>query len=139
MNRKGQYAIVEHIILIGAGIAIALGFLAAFQSMNSSIEGGAKEVEARSVSRMVATTAVELVESGSTGKYVLEVPATIANNEYALKLREGGVEVVTAGAAYTAPLHGIPSRVAVDGDIISRNQQIALVYTGDRLTLMEDQ
>ncbi len=139
MRRQGQYAIIEHIILLGAGVAITLGFLAAFQTMNDDITHASAMSESRLVAQFVAANTASLAQSGSSGRITLDIPATIAGNEYAIKLRDGGVEVVTGGAEYTAPLYGLSGRVDVSGHVISREEQVSIVYTDDSMQITEEQ
>ncbi len=139
MNRKGQYAIIEHVILLGAGIAITLGFLAAFQTINEDVEMTSAASETQLVAQFVAANAISLAESGSEGRVTLEIPETVAGNEYAVRLRDDGVEVVTRGAEYTASMYGISGNIDMGGQVVSREEQVTITYVNNRMTLSEEQ
>lgn len=139
MKRQGQYAIVEHTILVGIGIAIALGFLATFQALSDDIEGGATTAESRLLSKFMAANAIELAESGSNGRFTLELPEHITSNVYAIRLTDDGVEVVTTGTTELSTLYGLQNRLNVDGHVVSRAQTISLIYADGDLSLGEGQ
>lgn len=126
-------------ILIGAGVAITLGFLAAFQMLNEDIERGTATTESQLVAQFIAANAVSLAESGSTGRVTLDIPETVAGQEYAIRLRNDGVHVVTGGAEYTAPLYGLSGRIHMSGHVISREEQVSISYTEDQMVISEDQ
>lgn len=139
MNRTGQYAIVESTILIGVGIAIALGFLAAFDTLSDDISFGATNTEVTLVAQLVEMNAIELMESGAEGKFTVTLPETLANKEYAVNFKQAGIEVVTGGAAHQSSLYGLPTRTAFSGHIISREPQVSLIYADNQLVLEQAQ
>lgn len=139
MYRQGQYAIVEHTILVGVGIALAIGFLATFQSIGDDIEGGATNTEAQLLSKFMAANSIELVESGAEGKFTLDMPEDITSNEYAIRFTDNGVEVVTTGLSKTATLYGLQEKLNAEGNIISRTPTVSIIYAGNDLSLGGEQ
>lgn len=139
MRRIGQYAIVEHTILIGIGIAVAIGFLIAFQTLSSSVEGSATSIETRLLSSYVAANAVELVESGGNGKFTIDLPTDITDNVYAVRLTGNGVDVVTTGSTETTTLYGLERKLRPNGHVTSQMQTVSLVYADGELSVEEEQ
>jgi len=139
VHRIGQYAIVEHTILIGVGIALAIGFLIAFQTLSGSVEGSATSIETRLLSSYMAANAVGLVESGGNGKITLALPDDITDNVYAVRLSDSGINVVTTGNTETASLYGLERRLEMDGSVTSQSQSVSLVYADGVLSVEGEQ
>jgi hypothetical protein len=139
VHRIGQYAIVEHTILIGVGIALAIGFLIAFQTLSGSVEGSATSIETRLLSSYMAANAVGLVESGGNGKITLSLPDDITDNVYAVRLSDSGINVVTTGNTETASLYGLERRLEMDGSVTSQSQSVSLVYADGALSVEGEQ
>lgn len=139
MWRSGQYALVEHTILIGIGIVIAIGFLVAFQTLSGSIEGSATNVETRLLSSFIAVNAIELAESGGNGKFTLALPDDITDNTYAVRMTSSGVNVVTTGSTETTTLYGLEEKLRASGQVTSRDPTISLIYTDGALSVGEEQ
>lgn len=139
MKRTGQYAIVEHTILLGIGISIALGFMAGFQSLGTNVQGGAAESEAELLSLFVASNSIELVESGAEGKFTVALPASVAKQSYAVRLTDAGVEVISAGTRNTASLYGLPERLDLSGFVVSSDRFMSLIHANNAVTLTTEQ
>ncbi len=139
MHRTGQYAIVEHTILIGIGIAIAIGFLATFQTLSGDIEGSATEIESQLLAMFIAANGIDLVESGADGRFTLTLPDDITDNVYAVQMTDNGVEVITTGRTTTASLYGVENRIDMNGHITSRTPEASLIYAGNQLSVVNDQ
>lgn len=139
MQRIGQYAIVEHTILIGVGIALAIGFLIAFQTLSGNVEGSATSIETRLLSSYISANAIELVESGGNGKFTLALPDDITDNVYAVRLSDSGVNVVTTGSTETTSLYGLERRIRMDGSVTSQAQSVSLIYADGSLSVVNEQ
>lgn len=137
--RSGQYALIEQVLLFGAGIAIALGFMVAFNDMASGIQADTAETQTRLVSKMVAADTVELVESGLDGQLLVSIPASVATQEYAIVVTDTGVETVTLGAQYTAALYGLLHTNAMGGVAESGTPQIMIAKDGQRVEVSQAQ
>ncbi len=113
--RSGQYTIIEQVILFGAGISIALGFLAAFQGIGADVQAGTADAQTRLLSKYIAAGAVELVESGAEGTVRLSVPSSVAQQDYAIQLDDSGVSVVTREVRHTSSVYGLAATVDLSG------------------------
>ncbi|MDY6769482.1 MAG: hypothetical protein SVU88_00760 [Candidatus Nanohaloarchaea archaeon] len=137
--RTGQYTLVEQVVLFALGISITLGFLFAFRGLGADVQQDMQTVQSELVAEYMASNAVELVESGADGRMEVPLPERIASSAYALRFGEGGVMVAVNGEQAVAPLYGLSSRLAVDGDIGSDGGAASLERDGHRLTLARPQ
>lgn len=133
--RAGQYTLIEQTMLFGAGVAIALGFLFVFEDLGGDVQSGTADIQTRLVSQYVASSAVELVESGADGKILVPVPGSIAQQGYVLRLSEDGAAVATTGSRHTAALHGLLSRLDADGTLESGPPSVAVKRDNNQLSL----
>ncbi|MDY6773715.1 MAG: hypothetical protein SVS85_00820 [Candidatus Nanohaloarchaea archaeon] len=133
--RKGQYTLVEQVVLFALGISITLGFMYAFNSMRRDVGEDLKESQAELVSEYAVSTSIELVESGAEGSITFRIPEEAASQTYALRLGKGGVKFETAGEEELSPLYGLRSTMNLEGEVESTGGFASLALSGDRLTL----
>lgn len=138
-ERKGQYAIIEHVILIGLGITIVLGFMATFAIMGNDLRGTASERQTKLFSQYMASNAVELVESGARGKFIVELPSSVAQQDYAMQFVGNGIRTTTAGAASQASMYGLQNKIDFTGSMVSRDPVISLTYDGETVVMAREQ
>lgn len=137
--RKGQYAVVEQILLFGVGITIALGLLAAFQVVGDDIRGETASTQTELLSQYMAANTVELAESGAEGKFIFDLPDKLAGQGYAIKYANDGIVTVTSGAKHTAGVHGLSSLITLDGSIESGEQSVAVTFENQHIQLSNEQ
>ncbi len=135
MMRKGQYALLEQVILFGLGILITLGFLFAFQDLSGTVKEDIRGSQAAVVSEYVTSAAVELTESGAEGTMTIPIPENIAAEPYAVQLGDGGMKVEVGGDRNIAPLYGLESRLETAGSVESRRGLLAVSLTDSRLEI----
>lgn len=133
--RKGQYTIVEQVILFALGISITLGFLFAFKDLTGSVRGDMKEVQSELVAEYVTSTSVELVESGAEGRMEMPVPERIASEPYILRMGSGGVSIQVPGEQSASALYGLGSRTDVDGQAESGRGAVTVTLADNQLEL----
>lgn len=119
MMRKGQYYVVEQTILIGAGIVIALGFLAAFNTMRGNIQDQTLETQTQLVSRLFASTGVEIIENDVEGTYTISLPRTLSGEQYLVTLTGRGVETTSSGVKERSSLFGLEAQITTEGNVES--------------------
>lgn len=137
MARKGQYTLVEQVILFALGISITIGFLFTFRNLEENVAADVKDSQAELVSEYVASTSIELVESGMEGRIGAPVPENIASDTYAIRLGEGGVRVQVTGEQKVAPLYGLETRADAGGAVESGQGAIALTFSDGQLRVAE--
>lgn len=128
--RKGQYYVIEQTILIGAGLVIALGFVLAFDAMRGNIQEQTLDTQTQLISRLVASTGVELVEGGVDGEYRFTLPRTLSGERYLIELSNGEVVTTSSGVSHRSGLYGLASQIRVDGSMQSEAGGL-LVSFGD--------
>lgn len=133
--RKGQYTLLEQVILFALGISITIGFLFAFNNLKSTVKEDVKETQAELVSEYIASSAIELVASGAEGRIEIAVPDSIASETYAVRLGEGGVRVQMVGQREVAPLYGLGSRLTATGVVDSSQDALSITFVGNQLDL----
>lgn len=137
MKRTGQVSVLEQTVLFGAGLAIALGFLLAFQSVESGISQMTQKAETTLIAKYLAAQTVSLAQSGVEGTVRVDIPETISGNQYGVRLDDNGVNVITTGAASQASVHGLGATMTMTGNMVSRNQPAVFSLDGNTIT-MED-
>ncbi|MDY6766366.1 MAG: hypothetical protein SVW77_03285 [Candidatus Nanohaloarchaea archaeon] len=133
--RSGQYTLIEQVVLFTLGISITLGFMFAFNDIQTRVETDMKDIQSELVAEYIASSSIELVESGAEGRIDAPVPEEIAAEQYAVRMGEGGVQVEVAGEQAVAPLYGLTSVIGVDGAAESREGSVTLTYTDGDLEL----
>ncbi|MFB6077205.1 MAG: hypothetical protein ABEK12_03685 [Candidatus Nanohaloarchaea archaeon] len=137
MQRQGQYSLIEQVVLFALGISITIGFLVAFEDLTGDVQEDMAETQTQLVARYLASSTVELAESGSDGELVLSIPGTVADRVYVLRLTGDGARIQTTGRQYTASLYGLTEGMAVSGSVESRAGGIALTREGSSIELGE--
>ncbi|MFB6294656.1 MAG: hypothetical protein ABEI97_02760 [Candidatus Nanohaloarchaea archaeon] len=133
--RSGQYTLIEQVVLFTLGISITLGFMVAFNDIQTRVATDMKDIRSELVAEYIASTSIELVESGAEGRIDAPVPEEIAAEQYAVRMGEGGVQVDVAGKQAVAPLYGLTSVIGVDGAAESGEGSVTLTYTDGDLEL----
>ena len=91
---KGQYQILEQVMLFGIGLIILTSVFAIFNMLGERIGIGSKHDNFQEVSLFVASNVIELHEQGKyfhNATVKLFVPRTIGNEIYELSLNKNGV------------------------------------------------
>lgn len=133
--RKGQYTLVEQVILFALGISITLGFLFAFKDLRTTVKGDVGERQTELVAEYLASTSLEIVESGAEGQMLVPVPQEIAGDTYAAEMGDGGVLIEMVGRSEVAPLYGLASRVDAGGRTVSSTGEVSVTFLDDDLSI----
>lgn len=131
--RKGQYAIIEHTILLGVGITLTLGLLLMFETVGEDVSDTTTDIQMRLASEYMAVHAIELVESGAEGRVTASMPAAGGGQDYAITLSDDGVSAVTSGSRHVSPLYGLPSRISAEGSVVSQDTDATVTYRNGTL------
>lgn len=133
--RKGQYYVIEQTILIGAGLAIALGFVMAFDALRGDIQEQTLEQQTELMSRFISSTSVEMIESGVEGEYRLSLPRTLSGERYFIQLQDGEVTTTSSDATKQSGLFGLKQQISVDGSAQSDAGGVVLSFRDGTLRL----
>lgn len=133
--RKGQYTLLEQVILFALGISITLGFLFAFKDLRSTVGEDVTGVQAAVVSEYLASASVELVESEAEGTMEVPVPENIAADTYVIRMGDGGIKIQLSGHQEISSLYGLGARLEEEGAVESGAGRAAITHTDDDLTI----
>jgi hypothetical protein len=135
-SRKGQYSVVEQVILFGLGIAIAGGFLTAFQNFSDRVTDRGVREQGDHLSETVASHIIHLVETSDQGNLTFDLPQSIANqNSYSINLSSGGVAVIVGSKSYLNAVNGIESKYNMKGSVKNNFQAATISINGDTITI----
>lgn len=135
-RRKGQYNIIEQVLLFALGLSITIGFLVAFEGLGGDVEEQMASSQSRLIAEYVASSSIELVEGGSSGRFVLDLPDTLAGRAYALRLGGEGVVVETTGSRAETSLKGLETRIQSGGAIEPGEGTTAVVHEDGKVELV---
>lgn len=133
--RSGQYTLIEQVVLFTLGVSITLGFLYAFKGITAQVQTDMAAVQSDLVAEYVASSSIELVESGAEGRIQMPVPEEIAAEEYVVRLGDGGVQVQVAGEQSIASMYGLTAATGVGGAAGSRGGAVTVRFSGGDLEL----
>jgi len=135
-KRKGQYLVVEEIILFSLGLIIAFSFLAVFQVFEKEAKSQTGDEQLRILGQIVSSNILELVETNTTGKIEFSLPPSIGGNEYLLKLNSKGIFIQTKNnKTYISSVFGLENKYNLQGSVESTVKKATLSLKGEQITL----
>ncbi|MDY6777722.1 MAG: hypothetical protein SVU32_03590 [Candidatus Nanohaloarchaea archaeon] len=134
-RRKGQYEVIEHVLLFGLGLAIASGFLMAFQSFGNQVEKQTKVRQAKLLGEVIGSHVTHLRSTDSTGRLSFSLPASIANRDYRVEFVEQGVQVWVGTESYTVPLSGAGERYNLSGSVTNDFATAVIIKRGSQFNI----
>lgn len=138
---KGQYLIIEEMVIFLIGMLIVLGSMVTFQTFGDDLETKTSQQEMNLVGERIASLAVQLADSGSEASARFEIPRKITGKSYVISLLQGeGISIRLAKGAgeTTVPLRGLENSLDLEGKIGSTIENPKLTYREngtERLTL----
>lgn len=130
-TRKGQYQVLEHVLLFGAGLTVAMGFLYTFENFSEDIKSDVREQHMEMLGKQLHNAIQNLMATGANGEVVVTLPPTIAGESYNLQFEENGVAIYVGDESHLTTLYGLEKQYTLEGAV-----------TGDRDTVVitkEDQ
>lgn len=132
--RKGQYLIIEDVMLFGVGIMLLAGVAGIFAMINSSVQEISLEYQQKEVANVIATRALTYRMTGATGSISIKIPEKIAGEEYdVIAFAESGTSMIVVGSNTETPAKvysPLPSSGRYSG-----SKKIILDYDGEKLRL----
>lgn len=131
-KRKGQYMIVEVIILFSVGLVILVGVIMVFSSMNKRISEPLQAQQLEEVANIISARALDLIKLNSSGSYfVLKVPQQVAGTGYTIF--GNGPEVIVYTTGGMSVNRSLP--VYVRGATSSASRNVLLMYKDNEIKL----
>lgn len=136
-SRKGQYSVVEQVILFGLGIAIAGGFLGAFENFGDDVTEQGIQDQADHLSELIGSHTIHLIETrADSGTLEFELPNKIANQEsYTINLTKGGVAVIVGSKSYLNAINGIEQKYQLQGSVTNDFETATITLQDNTITL----
>ncbi len=129
---KGQYLVVEEVILFGIGMMMVIGFIATFNLLNDKILNPIQEVGFIEVNDYVYSNILKLTDSEVKNGYIeISIPEQIGKNTYIIK---GANEKLIS---YNSEGQYIEKKVFIEinGIVSSTSKRIRVEYDGSEITL----
>ena len=133
-KRKGQYLIVEDVLLFGVGIALLAGIAATFVIFNDSLIEKTKESQYNELGNLIITSAQIYKTLETKGQIYIKAPSTIAGDTYeivAFKEDDKDVVIVGVNTEYEVKMN-VP--LPIRGKF-SSSERILLEYDGSIVSL----
>ena len=83
-KKKGQYLIIEDVVLFGIGVAIIAGIAGVFLLVNDSIKDEAKSYQYMEVGMLAKANMQSYELTGATGQLRFAIPQDIAGEAYTI-------------------------------------------------------
>jgi hypothetical protein len=129
---KGQYLVVEEVILFGIGMMMIIGFIATFNLLNDKILAPIQEVEFTEINDYVYSNILKLNDSGVKNGYIeFSIPEQIGKNTYVIKGANRKLISYDSGEQYIEKYVG----VEIEGIVSSTSKRMRVEYDGSVITL----
>lgn len=130
-KRKGQYLILEEMLVFSIGIMVTISLLSTFHLFRRETKDGATKNQAELIANSVASSVFNLVQTEGSGKAEISVPKHIAGDLYYVDLEDGLVEVTIQGEEYKSQIIRSNQGVDLEGGKRSLSGEVELVYDGE--------
>lgn len=133
---KGQYLIVEEVLIFSIGLIIVLGFFSTFQYFSKETKSNAVREQLEVVGSYIKSKVVETVQMDGTGKISVDLPHKLAGDSYAVYLNSKGIEMTSSsGKSYASGIYGLEGSYNFNGKILSDVKDVYLKKSGNNITL----
>lgn len=129
---KGQYLVVEEVILFGIGMMMVIGFIATFNLLNDKILNPIQEVGFIEVNDYVYSNILKLTDSEVKNGYIeFNIPEQIGKNTYVIKGANNKLISYNSEGKYIEKEVGVD----IEGVVSSTNKRIRIEYDGSMISL----
>ncbi len=132
----GQAQIVEQVILFGVGLAIALGFLTAFETFGRDVKDRAIEEQMRLNANLISSHVGQLIQTGAEGSLRFRLSPSIANEDYSVNFTDSGVAVRVGDKTHlSTSLNGLEEQYDLQGRVTSGRETAEINVGGRDITI----
>ena len=129
---KGQYLVVEEVILFGIGMMMIIGFIATFNLLNDRILEPIQELGFIEVNDYVYSNMLKLINSEVKNGYMeFNIPEQIGKNTYVIKGANRKLISHDSKGQYIEK----DVDFEIEGIVSSTNKRIRVEYDGSMITL----
>lgn len=130
-RKKGQYLVIEEILLFGMGLAIFGGTLLIAENFKEGTTQTISEIKIMEVSQVLLNGIYTLQKINNTAKITMNIPETIASEEYVIVGSKNQKELVIYNSKEV--FVKIKTPVYVSGTVHSTNGKILLMTNGSKV------
>lgn len=130
--KKAQAAVLEHVLLMGAGVVLLAGVFGLFVFINDRISQDSEQLAAEQVADVVVAYSNKLVLNKINGTYEVSIPRKISKEDYYISngINANEIIVITKNLMVRRTV-----LAPADGTSLSSNQKINIYYDGDKIRL----
>jgi len=139
---KGQYLVIEEMMIFLMGMLIVLGSIATFRTFGSDLEARSSVKEMNLVGEKIANLAVKLTKSGTQSSVrssvYFETPRKITGKTYTIYLKDNegiNIKLAKGSGEVTVPLRGLEDSINLEGNVSSVVSKPKLIYSAESSTL----
>lgn len=129
MRMKGQYRIVNEILLFAIGIGL-VGFIAiTFHSLEDWVGDMVMRNQLESVSNLIVTGIIRVFETGNNATLIIKIPAQISNRAYEIIVEDNQIllfDIENQSLSVREELFYIPLNKTIKGSIVSSAEYIVI-------------
>jgi hypothetical protein len=133
-RRKGQYLVIQEVLVYGMGLFMLIGVLSTFTYMKNTIQDSIRETQLEVVSNTITNGLMELKDLDEPSQVTLNVPAEITDKQYTVTTSLIGslyILTVTDGQLTHKQLLRIP----VNDSVIRGSEQIIITKSNNEIKL----
>jgi len=130
---KGQYQIINEILIFAVGIVLVGVFLLTFQSLQNSVGDLSTKDQLETVSNYIASGIVKAYSIGNS-ELRLEIPEKIGNDIYRIYANEN-LTLFASGYNYTKELFNIGKNYNITGGTLSSAKYIKIIVNTTNILL----
>ncbi|MCJ7450128.1 MAG: hypothetical protein MUP58_00085 [Candidatus Nanohaloarchaeota archaeon QJJ-9] len=136
-SRKGQYSVIEQVILFGLGIAVLTGFLTTFQNFGEEAKQEAMDRQSRLLAELVRMNIVHLESLGEKSSIRFSLPEKLAGEGYRINLTDDGVavQVIGTGSNYLKGCAGLEDEYRFNGSVTNIYNKGVLKLENNKIVL----
>ncbi|MDY6770906.1 MAG: hypothetical protein SV186_03030 [Candidatus Nanohaloarchaea archaeon] len=134
-TRKGQYAVVEQVILFALGVAILSGFLTAFNGFSRDVKSDAIQEQSALMAQVVASHTAHLVSTHANGELSFSIPDSLAGENYIINFTDGGVAVIVGDTSHLSTIYGITETYRLRGSVSSEYETAVISIEQDTIKI----
>ena len=135
-KRKGQYLIVEQMVIFTIGIFIALTFISIFGEFESDVRRETTTNQLQTYSKAMTNKIVSLIDTNTSSEVTIDIPKTLSEKSYLIELSDGlyihsrGHDL-KSNYSYRSNLLGYADKLQMSGKVLSKRGSAKLIYDGE--------
>lgn len=134
-TRKGQYQVLEHVLLFGAGLAVAMGFLYTFENFSEDIKNDVRDQHMEMLGKQVHNGIQNLLAADANGQVRVSLPPNIAGEEYDLQFEDEGIAIYVGQESHLTTIYGLEKQYDFEGAVTGDRDAVIIEKNGRRISM----